>query len=168
MRYLLFALIVIAILLAYELLVYIVLETIRKKSKLKTFRIKMVKTGNKDFYLKTIHDVRGIDSFHELQGQIYVFRDLTRTIVTKILQFQLEDYFTTEDMLQAEIDAFCKRLEQFGDFLQIADFNDSTDEGKDKELVHLAAKEVIERNRSIVKFFLNVDQDLNDAIVNSA
>ena len=164
MRYLFGFLIGLAVAITCELLILVVIDFIRNWFDTNTnrIRIKKVKTGNKYFHLRTIDDVKGITSFPEVRGQIITFREITQTFVATILRYQLDDYYVMQKRLQTDIDIFCKNLNQFGTFLQTIEYD-----SLDKKMAIItsaneAAKELIEQNRPIVTYFINLTKDLDE------
>lgn len=164
MEYLFYALMGIALLIVCELIVFMIIDWIREwiESNSNRIHIKMVKTGNKYFHLHTIDDVKGVTSFPEIRSQILVFRSITQSIVIKILQYQLDDYYVLQKRLQLDIDDFCANIKQFDKFLQTIEFDHLQENPETTASARQATKALIEKNQTIVTYFVNLAEHLDE------
>lgn len=166
MEYLFYVLIGIVVLIVCELIVFIIIDIFREffQNKANLVHIKMVKTGNRDFHLHTIHEVKGLSSFPELRGQVFVFQEVTQIFVSKILQYQLDDYFVMQKRLQIDINSFCNNLKQFGFFLDAIEYDSIDIDDETMTNAYHAAKSLVNKNRPLVNYFINLNKEIDEII----
>ena len=166
MEYLFYALIGTAFIIICELVVFIIIDIVREFFQTSTnlIHIKMVKTGNHDFHLHTICEVKGLSSFPELQGQVFLFQEVTQLFVSKVLQYQLDDYFVMQKRLQSDIDNFCNILKQFGFFLHTIEYDNLDVDEETIADAYQAAKNLIKKNQPLVNYFINLNKEVDECI----
>ena len=164
---LLFSGIFMACILSIVFIVGSLLEKARVKSN--SVHIKMHRIGNQAFHLNNIKTVRGVNSFPRLRGQIGIFKSTVEEITSKITQYELTDYYKRQRRLQKSIDAFCDNLRKLDAFLKRNDSiyiqeNDGEIIQYNENIVYEAVKNTLERNRSIVRVFINLDLEITRSI----
>ena len=138
---------------------YLIGEAIRKLF-VKPVHIIMATYGDKAFRLRTIKQVRGLDQFHMLRGQIAVFQETTRILALRISLNELDEFFVKQRRYQSYINEFRQNLQEFVDYLQLVKYN-QPEANYDEEYLLRIAKETFEKNQPLVQYFLREDSKLD-------